>query len=133
MQHSTAQHPHVPTTATCNKNIQNIPTDGIWASPSLDCLAPGYYAFWRTSYWQNGPLYDLGRLLLPICAGLPTPIYRAPQRLTLQDPRVLKRYNKVLPQEHTRLRLGTRPYDFQLATIGPNQSALQGIRDPRTP
>jgi hypothetical protein len=34
-----AAHPHLPTTATCNKNTQDIPVDGIWMSPSLECLA----------------------------------------------------------------------------------------------
>ena len=39
------QHPHLLPTATCNKNTQPIPVDGIWASPSLDCVAAGYYGF----------------------------------------------------------------------------------------
>jgi hypothetical protein len=33
-----AQHPHLPTECTCNKNTQGIPVDGIWASPSLKCI-----------------------------------------------------------------------------------------------
>ena len=40
-----SQHPHLPTTATCNKNNQDIPVDGIWASPSIDVIAAGYYGF----------------------------------------------------------------------------------------
>ena len=40
-----SQHPHLPTEATCNKNQQGIPVDGIWASPSLNCIAAGYYGF----------------------------------------------------------------------------------------
>ena len=38
-------HPHLPTEATCNKNQKGIPVDGIWASPSLNCIAAGYYGF----------------------------------------------------------------------------------------
>jgi hypothetical protein len=40
-----SQHPHLATQATCNKNTQGIPVDGIWASPSLDCTAAGYLGF----------------------------------------------------------------------------------------
>jgi hypothetical protein len=41
-----AQHPHLPPRATCNKNTQDIlPVDGIWAPPSLDCLSAGYLRF----------------------------------------------------------------------------------------
>jgi hypothetical protein len=37
-----AQHPQLPPRATCNKNTQDIPVDGIWASPSLECSSAGY-------------------------------------------------------------------------------------------
>jgi hypothetical protein len=40
-----AQHPHHPTEATCNKNKQDIPVDGIWTSLSLECSAAEYYGF----------------------------------------------------------------------------------------
>jgi hypothetical protein len=39
------KHPHLSAEATCNKNMQDIPVDGIWASPSLECTAGGYYGF----------------------------------------------------------------------------------------
>jgi hypothetical protein len=39
------KHPHLPTTATCNKNNRDIPVDGIWVSPLLECTAAGYYGF----------------------------------------------------------------------------------------
>jgi hypothetical protein len=45
----------------------------------------------------------------------PEPTYSAPQRLTLDDPRVVKRYNKVLKQEHRRLKLRKRGFDIQAA------------------
>jgi hypothetical protein len=41
------------------------------------------------------------------------PSYTTPQRLTLQDPRVVKKYNKILLQEHARLRLNNRAFKLQ--------------------
>ena len=38
---------------------------------------------------------------------------RSPQRLTLTNPRVIKRYNKVLRQEHTRLHMRARAFAIQ--------------------
>jgi hypothetical protein len=40
--------------------------------------------------------------------------YFAPQRLTLNDPQVRK-YNRILRQEHDRLRLGARSFALQSA------------------
>ena len=45
----------------------------------------------------------------------PEPRYRAPQRLTLTDPRVVKKYNKILRREHARLRLRPRAFALQEA------------------
>jgi hypothetical protein len=39
------KHPHLPTVSTCNKNTKGIPVDGIWASPSVECTAAGYYGY----------------------------------------------------------------------------------------
>ena len=55
-----ARHPQLPTASTCNKNTRNIPVDGIWASPSLDCLAAGYYGYGRADNWQDRSPHDLG-------------------------------------------------------------------------
>ena len=43
------------------------------------------------------------------------PSYVQPQRLTLMDPRVVNRYNKILRREHARLRLPQRSYALQAA------------------
>ena len=43
------------------------------------------------------------------------PVYTAPQRLTLDDPRVVQRYNKILLQEHTRQHLRQRAFSIQSA------------------
>ena len=40
-----SQHPDLPPESTCDKNSQDIPIDGIWCSPSLECTAAGYLAF----------------------------------------------------------------------------------------
>jgi hypothetical protein len=37
-----ATHPHLATESTCNKNTQEIPVDGIWATPALECISAGY-------------------------------------------------------------------------------------------
>jgi hypothetical protein len=113
-----AQHPHLPPEATCNKNTQNIPVDGIWGSPSLDCLAAGYYGFGEVIIGKTDHRmifadisYESALIFEP-----PTPKYIAPQRLTLTDPRVVKKYNKILRQEHERLDLKQRAFSLQAAT-----------------
>ena len=45
----------------------------------------------------------------------PAPVYTTPQRLTLADPRVVRRYNKILRREHRRLKLGPRAFALQTA------------------
>jgi hypothetical protein len=45
----------------------------------------------------------------------PEPRYIAPQRLTLTDPRVVKKYNKFLRQEHSQQRLESRAFALQEA------------------
>jgi hypothetical protein len=102
-----AQRPHLPPEATCNKNTKAVPVDGIWASPSLHCTAAGSYGFGelvigKTDHhmiWADFS-YKSALRFQP-----PTPSYIAPQRLTLQDPRVVKHYNKVLQAEHRYLHL----------------------------
>ena len=102
-----AKHPHLSTASTCNKNTHDIPVDGIWASPSLDCVAAGYYGYGellmgKTDHrmiWADFS-YESAFDFQPE----PT-IYTPPQRLTLEDPRVVKRYNKVLHHEHARLHM----------------------------
>ena len=122
------KHPHLTTTATCNKNQRGIPVDGIWASPSLDCISAGYYGFGelvigKTDHrmiWADFS-YESTFDFQP-----PTPAYKAPQRLTLDDPRVVKRYNKVLLQEQQRQRLGQRAFSIQdEVTAGLNINHLQ--------
>jgi hypothetical protein len=111
------KHPHLPTVSTCNKNTKGIPVDGIWASPSLECVAAGYFGYGelvmgKTDHrllWADFS-YESAFGFIP-----PAPTYTAPQRLTLNDPRVVKRYNKIVLQEHQRLRLCQRAFDIQAA------------------
>jgi hypothetical protein len=113
------KHPHLPTTATCNKNTQGIPVDGIWASPSLDCVAAGYFGFGELIMGKTDHRLIWADFSYESAFGFkpPTPAYKAPQRLTLHDPRVVKRYNKILLQEHQRLRLGQRAFTIQEAVM----------------
>jgi hypothetical protein len=108
-----AKHPqHLPPRATCNKNAQAIPLDGIWAPPSLDCSSAGYLGFGeiiigKTDHyliWVDFT-YESALRFQPL-----EPSYVAAQRLTLNDPRVVKTYNRVLRHEHNRLRIGTRSF-----------------------
>ena len=112
-----AQHPHMPTQSTCNKNTQGIPVDGIWASPSLDCLAAGYYGYGEVLMGKTDHRAIWADFSYESALGFkpPEPVYKVPQRLTLTDPRVVRKYNKVLLQEHRRQKLGRRAFDLQAA------------------
>ncbi len=110
-----ARHPQLPTASTCNKNTRNIPVDGIWASPSLDCLAAGYYGYGELIIGKTDHRMIWADFSYETALGFqpPVPSYQQPQRLTLKDPRVIKRYNDVLKQEHQRLKLPQRSFDLQ--------------------
>ena len=91
-----AKHPHLPTVATCNKNTQDIPVDGIWASPTLDCTAAGYYGFGEIVIGNTDHRMLWADFSSESALGFqpPQPSYIAPQRLTLDDPRVVKSITK---------------------------------------
>jgi hypothetical protein len=112
-----AQHPHLPPRATCNKNTQAIPVDGRWASPSLDCSSAGYLGFGEIMIGKTDHCLIWANFTYESALGFqpPEPSYIAPQRLTLNDPRVVKKYNHVLRLEYNWLRLGTRSLAFQSA------------------
>ena len=95
--HST-QHPTLPTESTCNKNTQEIPVDGIWASPTLDCLAAGYHGYGEIIIGKTDHRMIWADFSYESALGFkpPEPKYSAPQRLTLTDPRVVNKYNKIL-------------------------------------
>jgi hypothetical protein len=112
-----SKHPYLSTVSTCNKNTQNIPVDGIWASPSLDCVAAGYYGYGELTMGKTDHRMIWADFSYESVFGFkpPEPEYNAPQRLTLADPRVVRRYNQVLLQEHNRLHLCTRAFSIQKA------------------
>ena len=107
------QHPHLSTEATCDKNKHDVPVDGLWTSPSLDCIAAGYFGFGEVVIGKTDHRMIWADFTYESTLGFqpPEPSYIAPQRLTLTDPRVVRKYNKVLRQEHTRLRLGPRAFN----------------------
>jgi hypothetical protein len=110
-----SRHLHLPTTATCNKNTQEIPVDGIWASPSIECTAAGYYGFGELAMGKTDHRLLWADFSYESVFGFkpPTPAYVQPNRLSLDDPRVVKRYNKVLRHEHNRLHLNRRAFAIQ--------------------
>jgi hypothetical protein len=87
----------------------------MWMSPSLECLAAGYYGFDELIMGKTDHRMIWADFSYESALGFqpPKPKYRQPQRLTLTDPRVVKKYNKVLQQEHLRLRLATRAFALQ--------------------
>jgi hypothetical protein len=109
------QHPQLSTEATCNKNTQGIPVDGIWTSPSIECTAAGYFGFGEILIGKTDHRMIWADFSYESVLGFqpPEPSYRAPQRLTLTDPRVVKKYNKILRMEHARMRLGPRAFALQ--------------------
>jgi hypothetical protein len=90
------QHPHIPPTITCNKYQQSIPVDDIWASSSIDCVAACYYGFGELVMGRTDHRMIWADFSYKSILGFqpPTPVYSAPKRFTLADPRVVRRYNK---------------------------------------
>jgi hypothetical protein len=111
------KHPHLPAVSTCNKNHRNIPVDGIWASPSLECTAAGYYGYGELVMGKTDHRLLWADFTSESALGFqpPTPVYKQPQRLTLNDPRVVDKYKKEVRKEHQRLRLPQRSFDLQAA------------------
>jgi hypothetical protein len=110
-----AKHPNLTTEETCNKNNRAIPVDGIWTSPALECSAAGYYGFGEIIMGETDHRMIWADFSYESVLGFqpPEPSYRVPQRLTLTNLRVVKKYNKVLRQEHARMRLGPRAFALQ--------------------
>lgn len=93
-------HPHHLRTATCNKNSNNVPIDGIFISPGLHIQAAGMTGF--------GELYaDSDHRLLWVDIHMeslfgclpPTPDKRPENSLPIRDPRAMKKYNKYVKQQ----------------------------------
>jgi hypothetical protein len=88
-----AQHPQLPPRATCNKNAQDIPVGGIWASASLECSSAGYLGFGEIIIGKTDQCLSWADFTYESALGFqpPEPSYVAPQHLTLNDPRVVKK------------------------------------------
>jgi hypothetical protein len=76
-----AQHPHLAPAATCNKNKQNIPINGLWASPSLEYVSAGYYKFSEVVIGKTDHRMIWADFSYESALGFqpPTPKYIAPQ------------------------------------------------------
>ena len=126
------RHPHLPSASTCNKNNKDIPVDGIWASPSLECIAAGYYGYGEIIVGKTDHRMIWADFTYESALGFkpPEPKYVAPQRLTLTDPRVVKKYNQILKKEQSRQKLGPRAFDLQ--TSVPNGLRTQHHKEYET-
>ena len=109
------KHPSTPTVATCPKNRSNIPIDGIWISPSIEVTAAGYSGFGEYPMGNTDHRLLWVDINIHSCFGFnpPQAHYRAPRRLTLKDPRVVKKYNKLLNNAYATHRLPQRALQLQ--------------------
>ena len=110
-----ARHPHLQPTATCSKSSTNTPIDGIWASRSIRIVSAGYLGF--DELQLNHTDHRLLWVDLDLTSALqhPRPIqpYRPPMRLSLQDPRVVRKYNKIVRQQYSQINLPARLFALQ--------------------
>jgi hypothetical protein len=95
-------HPHSPRVATCNKNSNNTPIDGIWITPGLTISKAGMTGF--------GELYpDSDHRLLWIDVDneslfgfrTPPPAKRPTESLPIRDPKAMSKYNRYVKAQST--------------------------------
>jgi hypothetical protein len=102
------KHRDKPTVATYNGNHDRKPIDGIFATRDIKITAGGYYAFNEAIQSPHRALWvdiDLDSIFGTKLA--PTE-KAAARRLKTKDPRVVKKYNKILEKELLRLKLPHR-------------------------
>ena len=107
-------HPLLPPAPTCSKST-DLPIDGIWCSRALHIEAAGYAGF------DDAPLFHTDHRFLWVDISLqtalqhPAPIlpYHPPSRLSLVDPRVVKRYNRIVRAEYDRHNLPSKLFALQ--------------------
>jgi hypothetical protein len=126
----------LPATSTFSRNLNNIPIDGIFATPTISLQAGGYFGF------GEGPGLDHRCLWMDISfqsafGYSPPPMgqFKA-RRLTCKDPRVRERYNDLhrpFVQQH---HLDSRSCVLQSSITGPMSSAqsteFEGISSVRS-
>jgi hypothetical protein len=113
----------LPVTSTFSRNLNNIPIDGIFATPTIQLQAGGYFGFgagpgldhrclWMDSSFQSAFGYS------------PPPMGQFKARcLTCKDPRVRERYNALYRHFVLQHRLDSRSYLLQSSLTCPMSSA----------
>jgi hypothetical protein len=102
----------LPPTSTYSRNYQEVPIDGIFATPSICLQGGGYFAF------GDGPGSDHRWLWLDLtyqtAFGHESPAKgkHAARRLTCQDPRIRSKYSELYPQ------LDMRSSQLQATIVG---------------
>ena len=95
-------HPDLPMTATCNKNRQEIAVDGIWSSPSLEITQCGMAGFGEMQVGKTD--HRILWLDISVFSAFgyqpPSPAYKQPNRLSLNNPTCIKRYNEEVKRLH---------------------------------
>jgi hypothetical protein len=109
----------LPVTSTFCRNFQDIPIDGVFATPSIHARGGGYFPF------GEGPGQDHQCLWMDLsfqnAFGHSPPPMGKPQakRLTCQDPRIRQRYNDLYRKYVRQHRLDSRSYRLQESVSGP--------------
>jgi hypothetical protein len=109
----------LPVTSTFARNLNNIPIDGIFATPTITLQAGGYFGF------GEGPGLDHRCLWLDVSfqsafGYSPPPMgqFKA-RRLTCKDPRVRERYNDLCRPFVLQHHLDSRSHLLQSLLTGP--------------
>ena len=107
-------HPELPPSPTCSRSSHD-PIDGIWCSRALHIEAAGYAGF------DDAPLFHTDHRFLWVDISLhsalqhPQPMlaYHPPCRLSLTDPRVVRRYNRLVRAEYEQHNLPSKLFALQ--------------------
>jgi hypothetical protein len=107
-------HPNLDRVATCNKNSNNVPIDGIWISPSLHLQGAGMTGF--------GELYpDSDHRILWVDIHLeslfgfhsPLPARRPTDSLPIRDPRAMQKYNRYVKSQFKQHRITEKTFRLE--------------------
>jgi hypothetical protein len=108
----------LPPTSTYSCNYQEVPIDGIFATPSICLQGGGYFAFGD----GTGPDHRCLWLDLTYHTAFghesPAMGQRTARRLTCQDPRILRKYSELYRPFVQQHRLDMHSYHLQAAIVG---------------
>jgi len=122
------KHPHLPPVATHDRNQQSIPVDMLLCSPALEGEKGGMLGFGETDYMSDHRLLWMDFVKSSLFGYTPSPVHLLqPNRLLLTDPKVVKKYHKLLSTAMNRTFLPNRV--FQLEQQRPFGIAEQSEHD----